>query len=443
MKKIVTLIAAVCCFNTNAQIITTVAGTGSAAFSGDNGQATAAAINQPYRVCFDAAGNFYIADESNNRIRKVNTAGVITTFAGNGVQGFSGDGGQATAAGLYSPLGMIFDGAGNMFITDEDNFRIRKVNTLGVITTVAGSTPGFAGDGGQATAAQLLRPNESIVDAAGNIYILDSQNSRVRKVNTSGIINTIAGSGTSGTYAGDNGPATAAEMNNPSGLAADPNGNIYVADTYNNRIRMISTMGIITTFAGTGTAGFTGDGGQATAAEINYPRGVAFAGGNLFIVDEGNNRIRMVNTAGVISTIVGNGTAGSTGDGGAATAAELHSPGGVAFDANGNMFIADWANNRIRKVTNVLQMGIQQLTGSKDLVNVYPNPAKDNFTIETSNTSKQTLQIVDITGKMVVNKSIEGKITIDATNLSEGVYNINIIGVGNNSIVNKKLVIVK
>jgi len=442
MKKIITLLAAVCYLNTNAQIITTVAGTGSAGFSGDNGQATSATVNQPYRVCFDAAGNFYIADQNNNRIRKVTTAGIITTFAGNGTQGFSGDGGQATSAGLYSPLGMTFDGAGNMFITDEDNFRIRKVKTTGVVTTVAGNgTGGFTGDGGSATAAEILRPNESIVDAAGNLYILDSQNNRIRKVNTAGAISTIVGSSTIAGYGGDNGQATVAELNLPSGLTSDPSGNIYIADTYNNRIRMVNTAGIITTVVGTGTAGFLGDGGQATTAEINFPRGVAFAGGNLFIADEGNNRIRMVNSAGVISTIAGNGTTGFSGDGGAATAAELHSPTGVAFDANGNMFIADWVNNRVRKVTNVVAMSIQQLTDNKDLVNVYPNPAKDNFSIETSNASKQTLQIVDITGKMLVNKIIEGKTTIDATNLSEGIYYINIIG--SNSTLNKKLVIVK
>src|SRR6185437_7428581 len=186
---------------------------------------------QPYRVCFDAAGNFYIADQNNNRIRKVTTAGIITTFAGNGTQGFSGDGGQATSAGLYSPLGMTFDGAGNMFITDEDNFRIRKVKTTGVVTTVAGNgTGGFTGDGGSATAAEILRPNESIVDAAGNLYILDSQNNRIRKVNTAGAISTIVGSSTIAGYGGDNGQATVAELNLPSGLTSDPSGNIYIAD---------------------------------------------------------------------------------------------------------------------------------------------------------------------------------------------------------------------
>jgi gliding motility-associated-like protein len=331
-----------------AQIIVTVAGNGTAGYSGDGGQATAAEISRADALSFDGAGNYYIADQNNGLIRKVTTSGIITTVAGGGSSGL-GDGGQATDAEFSAPNAVIVDAAGNMYIADEYDLRIRKVNTAGIITTIAGGGFSGLGDGGQATAAELSNPVGVVFDAAGNLYIADYSNNRIRKINTSGIIYTVAGGGSSGL--GDGGQATNAELNAPSTVVFDATGNMYITDRLNNRVRKVNTAGIITTIAGTGTAAYSGDGGQATAAEINGPWGIVFdATGNLYIADMYNNRIRSVNTAGIITTIAGNGTAGFSGDGGPAIAAELNEPGGLAFYA-GTYYIADASNNRIRKIT--------------------------------------------------------------------------------------------
>ena len=305
----------------------------------------------------DGAGNLYIADTSNNRIRKVDTAGVITTVAGSGTYGFSGDGGAATSARLSFPYGVTPDGAGNLYIADTWNHRIRKVDTSGNISTVAGSgTAGFGGDGGSATAtaARLNLPGSVVLDALGNLYIADRLNNRIRKVDTAGVITTVAGSSTTGAFGGDGGAATAARLNAPAGVALDRSGNLYIADRDNRRIRKVDTAGVISTVAGTGTSGFSGDGGAATAARLSSPSGVVVDwAGNLYIADQDSHRIRKVDTAGGISTVAGTGTSGFSGDGGAAVAARLNAPYGVAVDGSGNLYIADGLNNRIRKVVGV------------------------------------------------------------------------------------------
>ena len=355
--------------------ITTVAGGGSYPISdyGDGGPATSAVLGGPSGVVVDRAGNIYIADPGTERIRKVNTAGIISTVAGaavNGVpgSGFFGDGGPATSALFDNPVSVAVDSAGNIYIADSGNNRIRKVDTAGIINTVAGNGKyGFAGDGGPATSAELLYPGGVAVDRAGNIYIADHGNNRIRKVDTAGIITTVAG----GTkvcqepycFSGDGGPATSAQLAQPSGVAVDSAGNIYIADTFNNRIRKVDTFGIINTIAGNGYfnmdgypngyGGFSGDLGLATSAALNEPLGVAVdSAGNLYIADTNNQRIRMVNTSGIIYTVAGNGNNGFTGDGGPATSAELNAPGSVAGELGpGNIFIADSANARIRLVT--------------------------------------------------------------------------------------------
>ena len=330
--------------------ITTIAGTGESGFSGDGGPAIQAALDDPFGVAVDSAGNVYIADTDNVRIRKVDSTGTITTIAGTGESGFSGDGGPAVEAELRHPRGVAVDSAGNVYIADTDNVRIRKVDSTGTITTIAGTgESGFSGDGGPAIQAALNYPRGVAVDGAGNVYIADIGNHRIRKVDSAGVISTVAGSGS---FVGDGGPATAARLNRPSGVAVDSAGNVYIADSWNVRIRKVDSTGTITTIAGTGEWGFSGDGGPATAARLNRPYGVAVdSAGNLYIADTENVRIRKVDSAGVISTVAGTGEFGGFGgDGGPAIQADLDSPSGVAVDGAGNLFIADTYNNRIRKV---------------------------------------------------------------------------------------------
>ena len=329
-------------------MIYTLAGNGTAGLSGDNGPATGAELFQPLGVALDSAGNLYIADSDNMRIRKVSSTGVITTVAGNGTPGFSGDGGPATSTGLNYPSGVALDSAGSLYIADAGNNRIRKVSN-GVITTVAGNgAQGFGGDGGPATGAQLFVPAGVAVDSAGSLYIADAGNNRIRKV-SNGVITTVAGNGAQG-FGGDGGPATSAQLFVPAGVAVDSAGSLYIADAGNNRIRKVSK-GVITTVAGNGTLGFGGDGGPATNAQLYGPEGVAVdSAGNIYIADMDNNRIRKVSN-GVITTAAGNGTQGFSGDNGPATSAELYRPEGIAVDATGNLYIADTWNNRIGILT--------------------------------------------------------------------------------------------
>ena len=305
----------------------------------------------PFGVALDAAGNLYIADYVDYRIRKVDTNGIITTVAGNGTAGYSGDGGAATKASLDYPFAVAVDAAGNLYIADSENNRIRKVATNGIITTLAGNgTGGYSGDGGAAAQASLLYPYGVAVDASGNVYIADSDNDRVRKVDTNGIITTVAGDATPG-YSGDGGLATKASLEFPVGVGLDSSGNLYIADFDNSRVRKVGANGIITTFAGNGTEGFAGDGGAATNAGLYYPVGVAAdASGNVFIADYYDFRIREVDPHGVITTVAGNGIATFAGDGGPATKASLSYPIGVAVDASGNVYISDEGNNRVREV---------------------------------------------------------------------------------------------
>ena len=333
----------------SAEVISTVAGDGTEGFGGDGGPAVAAQLNHPRNVAVDGAGNLYIADASNHRIRKVNAdTGVISTIAGDGTDGFNGDGGPAVAAQLNFPWSVAPDGAGNLYIADASNHRIRKVDAAGVISTIAGDgTRGFGGDGGPAAAARLTSPRNVAPDGAGNLYIADTWNRRIRKVDAAGVISTVAGGGS----VGDGGAAAAAQLNIPRDVAPDGSGNLYIADSRNHRIRKVDAAGVISTVAGDGTEGFGGDSGPAAAAQLRFPRDVAPDGsGNLYIADASNHRIRKVDAAGVISTVAGDGTEGFGGDGGPAAAAQLRFPWGVAPDGSGNLYIADASNHRIRKV---------------------------------------------------------------------------------------------
>src|SRR6266480_1561147 len=278
-------------------IITTVAGNGNPSFAGEGGAATSAGVYVPTGVALDVSGNLYIADYGNQRIRKVDAAsGIITTVAGNGSSAFAGDGSAATSASLNSPAGVALDASGNLYIADPNNNRIRKVAAAtGIITTVAGGGSSL-GDGGAATSASLYDPTALTLDASGNLYIADQNNHRIRKVDAAtGIITTVAGNG-SPAFAGDGGAATSASLNYPDRVALDASGNLYIADQRNNRIRRVAAAtGIITTVAGNGSPAFAGDGGPATSASLNYPDRVALdASGNLYIADQNNHRIRKV-----------------------------------------------------------------------------------------------------------------------------------------------------
>ncbi len=312
--------------------------------SGDGGPATSATFYFPSDVAVDSSGELFIADANNLRIRKVSTNGIITTVAGNGMNAYSGDGCQATNASL-APWGVAVDTFGNLFIADRGNSRIRKVDSNGIITTVAGNgIAAYSGDGTAATNASLNRPTSVAVDAAGNLFIADAQNNRIRKVGTNGIITTVAGGGV-----GDRLAATDATLNGPLGVAVDASGNLFIAG--GNRIRKVSASGIITTVAGNGSSIYSGDGGAGVNAGLAGPFSVAVdLFGNLFIADGNSARIREVDTNGIIRTVAGNGTASYSGDGGAATNATLNEPTGIAVDVFDNLFIADQGNNRIREV---------------------------------------------------------------------------------------------
>lgn len=338
-------------------LITTVAGGGRFRPDlGDGGPATEAHIGSPTDAGVDrAAKSFFIADLSYHRIRRVATdSGMITTVAGNGEYGFTGDGGPATAAGLYSPRGIVLDPSGNLYVAEFFGNRVRKVATeTGMISRAVGTGfPGFGGEGGVATAARISYPKELAMDITGNLYIADTLNHRVRKVAVgTAIITTLAGNGSSA-FSGDGGPATQAALNTPVGVSVDNAGNLYIADRDNQRVRKVdATTGIIVTFAGNGEKGFSGDGGPATSASLNEPEGLAIDSfGTVYIADERNKRVREVDpVTGTISTVAGNGTPGSSGDGGLAREAQLLSPSAVAVDLSGDLYIADY--NRVRKVT--------------------------------------------------------------------------------------------
>ncbi len=333
-------------------VITTVAGNGTWGFSGDAGLATEAQLSTySKRVFTDASGNIYISDGTNNRIRKVNSSGIITTIAGTGISGFSGDGGQATSAQISSPQGITMDASGNIYFADAGNDRIRKITSSGIITTVAGNGKKYSanyGDGGLATAdtVDIHLPQDIIIDKDGNLIIADWAHHRIRKVSaTTGLISTIAGMGLHSS--GDNGLAKNANVPYPIGLAIDANGNIFIASE--NRIRKINTAGIITTVAGTGNIGINGNGGLATAANI-WPEGIAINNiGEIIMAEYDPGVIRKISSSGIISIVAGGGYV--LGDGGNPRLAKLIHSSGVATDALGNIYIADYGDRRVRKIS--------------------------------------------------------------------------------------------
>lgn len=335
--------------------ISTIAGTGPSDFRGDRGPAVRAMLAQPSGITVDNKGNIYFIDDYNERVRKITPNGIITTIAGNGMVGDFGDGGLATRASFQfgSGAGVAVDSKGNVYVACPTKHRVRVIRTNGTIHHFAGK--GYGEDGGPASEADLDSPYAVAVDSKDNVYIADSGKNNIRKVTPNGIISTIAGNGTRG-FGGDGGLATNAMLNMPSDVAVDGKGNVYVLDSFNNRVRKVTPAGIITTLAGNGVAGFLGDNGRATQARFNFARqgGLTVDGaGNVFVADTGNNRVRQVLTNGIIRTVAGIGTRGFGGDGGLAVRAKLWNPTGVDVDARGNLLISDTFNNRIRKVLGV------------------------------------------------------------------------------------------
>ena len=429
--------------NSGGQVINTFAGSSGTGSFGDGGAATLARLLTPSGVAVDGTGNVYIADQNNKVIRKVDIAGIITTFAGNTIAGYSGDGGMATDAQLYYPTGVTVDQMGNVFIADEFNNVIRKVTPDGRISTCAGNnTIGYSGDGGPATSAQFWHPADVGVDSIGNIYIAEEDNSVIRKVNTSGIISTIAGIGGVPGYSGDGGPGTNAKLNFPQGIAVDKAGNVYVADFYNSRIRRIdAATGKISTIAGNGGGGFSGDGGFATNAQLYDAAAVAIdKQGNVYISDYYNSRIRKVYANGLINTIAGSDTAGFSGDGGAATMAQINYPEGVAVNDSGVVYIADYNNARVRIVTNIpdslLPLSVHSISLPIE-AEVLPNPNTGVFQLNITGTCiANRYEIYNSIGELVGDGFVNSKCQeISLLNKTSGIYFLRLINGENCSIV--------
>jgi len=320
-------------------VVSTLAGSGTKGFA--DGAGTAAQFSYPTGVAVDASGNVYLADQENHRIRKITAGGVVSTLAGSGIDGFAD--GTGIAAQFRYPTGVAVDASGNVYVADNNNNRIRKITAGGVVSTLAGSgIYGFAD--GTGTAAQFSSPSGVAVDASGNVYVADQDNHRIRKITAEGVVSTVAGSGSAG-FA--DGTSAAAQFQYPYGVAVDATGSIYVADLYNHRIRKITAGGVVSTLAGSGIDGFAD--GTGAAAQFRYPAGVAVdVAGNVYVVDQINNRIRKITAEGVVSTLAGSGTKGFAD--GTGTAAQFSSPYGVAVDATGSIYVADTNNHCIRKI---------------------------------------------------------------------------------------------
>jgi len=406
------------------QDINTFAGTGDAAFGGDGANASGADLWGPVDVAIDGAGNVYISDHFNYRVRKVNSTGLITTIAGNGIGGYLGDGSIGSSAEI-TPRGLAVDKNNNLYISDAVSNVVRKVNTLGLISTVVGGNGrGYSGDGGQASAAKLNNPSGITFDKNGNLYIADYGNGVVRKVNTSGIISTVAGKDSVG-YSGDGGAATAAKLDSPYAVTVDRYGNLFIADYGNDVIRMVDTENTISTYAGTqGVYTYAGDAGAATAATLDGPRGVAVdTFGNLYISDANNNVIRKVTAStGIITTVAGNGDYGYGGDLGFATGANLFNPYGLAVDVYGSIYIADANNERVRR-TYYPNLGVNKITTASG-IEVYPNPSGSYITVSGLQAAdkvcvndvlgRQVSEVWEVTGK--------GPQTFNTNSLVPGVY---------------------
>jgi hypothetical protein len=401
MKQLLIALSLALASVSQAQNIVTIAGTGTAGFSGDGGPAVSASLNNPHGIDVDSFGNIYIADQLNHRIRKINPEGIITTIAGTGTSANTGDGALAINASLHEPYTVKWH-KGAVYITAQT--KIRKIDANGIITTIAGTGAyGYSGNNGPATAAMIDNPAGIVFDKNDNLFFCDHFNHRIRRIDAiTGVITTIAGTGMIG-FSGDNGPAANAQLFYPNYLSIDTSGNLYVSDNTNQRVRKIDTAGVITTIAGNGTNGYYGNGSVAAQASLSWPAGsVCDSVGNFFIADPGNNRIRVVDASGVINNYAGTGTAGFSGDNGPALNASLNSPVDVKVDRYNNLLVVDYLNNRIRKIINPASVNASR---KEDVLTVFPNPAKHEFYVSLDEAA--LLTVFNMTGQLVYSRSLE------------------------------------
>ncbi|MBC5836088.1 T9SS type A sorting domain-containing protein [Flavobacterium sp. F372] len=402
------------------QQVTTVAGT---TYGYLDGPGLLAQFNDPRGICIDSQGNIFIADADNNRIRKIEPSGnnTVTTFAGSGVEGYAD--GIGTNAVFKSPNGMCIDSQGNIYITDALNFKIRKITPAGMVTTVAGTTQGFAD--GAANTAKFSYLEGICIDAQGNLFVADGGNNRIRKITPAGIVSTVAGS-TSGYQ---DGTGTTAKFDYPSGICIDANNNFFICELFNQKIRKINSLGIVSTIAGS-TPGYAD--GQGTAAKFSMATGICVDGsGNLFVADQANNRIRKITPSGLVSTYSGS-VQGSL-DGDLSTALFLM-PTHLIFDASSNLYITEIGNDKIRKISNGLS------TNDFDLFNysLYPNPNKGNFSINSLQSG--SLEIYDILGQLVFTKKEVNTTNQIETNLKKGIYLVKITNEDGKTVTQKMVI---
>ena len=427
MQRLVYLIFLVICVPSYAQIITTIAGNGT---GGDGSPAISASVHDPNGLAFDKYGNLFFAEQLGNFIRKIDTSGIISTVAGIGASGYSGENVLAIASKLNQPINIAIDTIGNIYFADCANNRIRKITVAtGIITTVAGNGIGtFAGDNGQATDASLYNPSGICFDDVGNLYIADYANNRVRKVTSNGIITTFAGIGVIG-WAGDNGQATRAKCT-PVDIRMDASDNLYIVDygnggSHGGTVRKVNTAGIITTVAGDTTSYiFNFDEIPATQARMNPQFLTLDRNGILYISDYTNNRIRMVGSDGIIHTIIGTGVAGNAGDNGSPSAAKIYYPSGMAFDSCQNLFFNQVGIPRIRKVTfnpYCWPLALNEVKEPKT-ISIFPTPTTNLLHI-TGLKETATFTLYEMTGRAVMAGALLPKENeINISNLAMGMY---------------------
>ena len=432
MKIVLIILLSITSIVVNAQIITTFGGNGLSGNTGDGTPATASKINYPAAGVFDKNNNYYITTgTSGNRIRKISCTGIITTIAGTGIQGYSGDGFAATLAQFNNPQCITIDTSNNLYISDAYNHVIRKIDAItNIITTYAGNNvAGYNSDNIPATAAQLNDPNGVSFDKFGNLYIADYMNNRVRKVNAAGIITTVAGTGVAG-YNGDGGLADTSQLRGVLDVCTDNLGNLYIADEANGRIRKVDGGGIIHTIAGTGVPGYSGDSASATLAQVTPHGMIIDKDYNLYFSDIYVDRVRKVSASGIIFSIAGNGMAGYSGDNGPATAAMLKNPFGLAVDSCNNLYINEGNNFRIRKVSfypgcNLVcsspPNAINEIKKSEQTLS-FPNPVTAVLHINNIQPGSSYM-LYEMTGRAVATGVLNKKDDeIDMAHIAKGIY---------------------